>query len=266
MKTLPLIMLVSAIAVSCSTVDSGHQGVEVSWGGKTNMDMVYPEGMHGGIHWVWDDMIEYDSRQKTVTIENTFLDVDGLQTPIEAVLYYNLTPNFANRIHKEIGKDYEKSKIQPIFKAALKNVIPKYKALELNVSKREEADLLLAKVLTEELAEVYIQFQRVNITDVDIPADISNMIVAKQKQDEANLLAEKKKLEEENLASARIAKAKGDYEAALFEAKTKAILSQPMMLKLKELEIQQTWADKGISPYGTNNVFGGNTSIIKGLH
>jgi regulator of protease activity HflC (stomatin/prohibitin superfamily) len=261
-----ILLLPLLIFYSCATVDSGHQGVEVSWGGKTNMDMVYHEGMHGGLHWLWDHMMEYDSRQKTVTLANTLLDKDGLSIPIEVVVYYNILPNTANKIHKEIGPDYENTKIIPIMKAAMKNVIPKYKALDLNVSKREQADSLLFVILRQELSEVYCELQRVNITDVDIPKEISSMIVAKQKQDEANLLAEKKKLEEENLAAARIAKAKGDYEAAQYEAKTKAILSQPMMLKLKELEIQQTWAEKGVSPYGQNNVFGANTSIVRGLN
>ena len=49
------------------------------------------------------------------------------------------------------------------------------------------------------------------------------------------------------------------------DAKTKAIMSQPKMLELKKLEIEQIWAEKGVSPYGTNNVFGANTTVLKGL-
>lgn len=265
MKHLFAAVAVALTLASCTTVESGHQGVEISWGGETNMNMVYPEGMHSGVHWLWDDLVEYNARQQTYTMTNTFLDVDGLNVPIEAILYFNIQPNSANHIHKEIGADYVETKVVPIFKAALKNVIPRYKALELNATKRDEADQELAAILTEELSEVYVQFQRVNITDVDIPDKISSMIIAKQEQDEKNLLAEKKKLEKENLAAALIAEKKGEYEAAQYEAKTKDIMSQPKMLELKRLEVWEEYAKNGQSPYGTNNVFGSQVGVFKGL-
>ena len=36
-----LIVLVTLSFGSCTTVDSGHAGVEVSWGGETNMNTQY---------------------------------------------------------------------------------------------------------------------------------------------------------------------------------------------------------------------------------
>ena len=50
------------------------------------------------------------------------------------------------------------------------------------------------------------------------------------------------------------------------KAKTKEILSQPKMLELKKLEIEMEWAKKGISKYGSNNVFGASTAVIKGVN
>lgn len=51
----------------------------------------------------------------------------------------------------------------------------------------------------------------------------------------------------------KVARAQGDYEAAILEAKTKEALSQPKMLELFRAETERTWAEKGVSPYGTNN-------------
>ena len=61
MKKYTLLLLVAVISLmtSCTTVQSGHKGVEISWGGETNLNVVYPEGMDNGFHWIWDDMIEY---------------------------------------------------------------------------------------------------------------------------------------------------------------------------------------------------------------
>ena len=84
-------------------------------------------------------------------------------------------------------------------------------------------------------------------------------------QEGRNTLAAKKELEQTNLAKARIAEAKGKFDAAEFDAKTKDIMSSPKMLELKKLEIEMEWARKGVSKYGNNNVFGASTSVLKGL-
>lgn len=57
-----VIAIITATMPSCETVDAGHKGVEVSWGGETNLTTVYPDGMNGGFHWMFYDLIEYDVR------------------------------------------------------------------------------------------------------------------------------------------------------------------------------------------------------------
>jgi len=268
------LMLLVALTISfgftsCATVDSGNEGVGVSWGGETDMYKTYTEGLHWGVRWIFDDMIDYDCRQKTVTLDNEFLDKDGLPIPIKAVLYYKPVNNTVNKLHKDLGPKFEEDKIKPIFSAALKNVVPKYKALELNVEYRDEADAELAKYLEKELQANYCIFIRVNIIDVDIPGDIKNVIIAKQKQDEANLLAEKKERENFNLGRALLVKDSLEWKAAEYATKTKDLLSQPKMLELKRLEIDdkkwEGFLKHGNSPYGNNNMFGVETSIVKGL-
>jgi len=59
-----------------------------------------------------------------------------------------------------------------------------------------------------------------------------------------------------------VALAKGNYEAALYDAKTKEILSQPKLLQLYKAETERIWAEKGKSPYGQNNVFGSTSGIL----
>ena len=49
MKNTFFIFLMASIAIatlpSCETVPPGHKGVEVSWGGETNLSKVYGEGL-----------------------------------------------------------------------------------------------------------------------------------------------------------------------------------------------------------------------------
>ncbi len=270
MKTIKRTILLLAVSVliiaccpSCTTVKSGHKGVEVSWGGKTNLNVIHPEGMSTGLHWVWDDVIEYDVREKTLVRSFEFNDKNNMTTTVELSLDYKLNPSKVNLLHTEIT-DVE-TKILKTLKSAGKEVVPQYSAVELNITKRTEAEKKLAKIISEELPEFYIQFARMQMTDVDIPKSVAKLAEETAVQLGRNELAKKKEAEQVALAQARIAKSKGNFEAARFDAKTKDIMSQPKMLKLKELEIKELWARKGVSPYGNNNVFGAQTAVFKGM-
>lgn len=264
MKNLLLLASVLFVVVSCTTVKPGHKGVIVYWGGKTDMERILPEGMDIGISWLWNSTVEYDVRERTIVEEFEFNDSRNMQTRVEVALDYNLNPDEVNLIHTRIN-DVE-TKILKTLKSAGKEVVPQYTASELNLKKRQEAETALEAIMSKELPEFHVQFARIQITDVDIPKALADVAEQTAIQEGRNGLAAKKELEQTNLAKARIAEAKGKYDAAEYEAKTKEILSQPKMLELKKLEIEMEWAKKGISKYGSNNVFGASTAVIKGLN
>lgn len=258
MKKVALAVLATFGLASCTTVDSGHKGVEVSWGGKTNMEMVYPEGMNMGLHWVWDDMIEYDVREKTLVRKFEFNDKNNMSTPVEFSIDYSLVSADVHIIHSKIGKDQLDAKILTTLSSAAKQVIPQYSASELNLSKREEAEVKTLQILQEEFPDFHCNCTRVRITDVDIPKGIAETAELNAKQEELNKLALSKATE-----------AKNNFDAAEWNAKTKAILSKPEMLELQRVENERLmWEGfnkHGKSPFGENNVFGSETSIFKGL-
>lgn len=255
MKKLLLTLVVSLSLLNCTNVDSGHTGAGVSWGGKTEMDRVYPEGMYWGLNWITDDMEQYDTRQKTMKEKYEFNDKNTMLTRVEVALDYSLDASKVNFIHSKIGRENMDIKIQKTLQSAAKEVIPQYSASELNLAKREEVERKITSVLRRELPEIYVTFGRVQLTDVDIPKPISDAAELAAKQDELNRVAGKKAVAAEN-----------NYKAAQWDAKTKEVLSQPAMLELKRLEIQEIWARKGVSPYGNNNVFGAESvSTLKGL-
>ena len=261
-KVLVAVVLMLSLA-SCSTVESGHKGVEVSWGGKTNMEVVHGEGMHSGIGWLFKDMVEYDVREKTIVQRFEFNDKNNMVTTVELALDYRLIPSKVNLLHTQIT-DVE-TKILKTLKSAGKEVVPQYSAIELNITKRTEAETELARIISEELPEFYVEFARLQMTDVDIPRAVAKLAEDTAVQLGKNELAKKKEAEEVALAAAAVAKAKGKYEASQFDVKTKELMSRPAVLRLYEAETDRTWAEKGVSKYGNNNVFGSNASVIKGL-
>jgi regulator of protease activity HflC (stomatin/prohibitin superfamily) len=244
-----LMMLLMFSITSCQSVDSTKRGVEVSWGGETNMSKIYQPGMVYGFKWLTDDLVEYDITQQTVTEKFDFNDKNSMPTGVEISVDFSLDETKLPYLHTKIS-DW-KIKLHSTMKGAAKEVIPQYSAVELNLSKREEAENKLAAILKKELPDFYLAYDRVRVTDVDLPTSVSQTAELSAKQEELNKLADKKKTEAEN-----------NYNAAQWDAKTKDILSQPAMLKLKELEIDMEYAKKGVSKYGTNNVFGSTSGIL----
>jgi len=249
-----IVLLAFALTVSCTSVDAGHKGVEVSWGGETNMSKIYPEGMDWGLSWMWDDMIQYDVREKTLVDTFEFNDKNNMTTRVELSLDYRLDPDKINSLHTKIT-DVE-VKILKTLKSAGKEVVPQYSAVELNINKRAEAEAKLSEIISKELPEFYVVFARIQMTDVDIPNAVADLAEQTAVQLGRNELALKKEAEQVALAKATVARSKGLFEAAEYDVQTKNLMSQPKLLELYKAETERVWAEKGISPYGANNVFG----------
>lgn len=268
MKKITLLLLpFLCLLTACSTVDSGHRGVEVSWGGETNMENVYDEGLQVGVHWIWDDMIVYDCREQVLVVDNNFNDANNMETGVEVALYYHPIKEKVNVLHKDIGRDYRDTKMKNIMKGALKEVIPQFTAVDLNLNSRSTAEDKLTTILTEELGSMYVQFIRVQITDVDIPKSIADAAEAKAVQLERNKLAKEKAEEQTSLGNAAKEKALADAEAMRIraEAESKAIQTINAALSSSPQYVQLKKVEKWDGSIGDNNVFGAEATIIKGL-
>ena len=97
---------------------------------------------------------------------------------------------------------------------------------------------------------------------MDIPASYRKAIETKIKVIQETATIKSQTIQAEQTALKKVALAKGNYEAALYDAKTKEILSQPKLLELYRAETERVWAEKGKSPYGQNNVFGSTSGIL----
>lgn len=250
-KLLSLVLLsfLMTVMISCSSVDSTNRGVEVSWGGETNLSKVYQPGITYSLKWLVDDLVEYNVTQQTITEKYEFNDKNSMATGVEISIDFSLDEHRLPLLHTKIT-DW-KVKLASTLKGAAKEIIPQYSAVELNLNKRDEAETKLAVILKRELPEFYLVFDRVRVTDVDLPASISQTAELNSKQEELNKLALSKVTESIN-----------NFKAAEYDAQTKDVLSKPAMLELKRLEIDMEYAKKGVSKYGSNNVFGANTGIL----
>jgi regulator of protease activity HflC (stomatin/prohibitin superfamily) len=120
----------------------------------------------------------------------------------------------------------------------------------------------VTKTLTVALNKEGFTLNNIAILKMALPASYKKAIERKIAvlQETATIISQTKQAEQTALK--KVALAKGNYEAAIYDAKTKEILSQPKMLELYRAETERVWANKGKSPYGSNNVFGSTQGIL----
>lgn len=259
-----LAITIGIFAFSGTTIKPGEEGTLFdSFGGGMETEMVYSEGYIP--HLPWKEMIIYNVQNKAYKYEAKVLDKDGTEITLYVTVSASIKRGRSPFIHLKHGIGYERSVVDERVAGAIKDVIGKYGYEQIYGAMRDKLESEIDGIVRKSLGKEDILVAFTEVKDVNLPKDIQSAIIAKQTQDQLNLKAEKLKVYEDNIASANVASAKGRFDAAVFDAKTKAIMSQPKMLELKKLEIEELWAKKGVSRYGTNNVFGANTTVLKGL-
>jgi regulator of protease activity HflC (stomatin/prohibitin superfamily) len=120
----------------------------------------------------------------------------------------------------------------------------------------------VTRTLEKSLDKEGFVLNNIAVLKMDIPASYRKAIETKIKVIQETATIKSQTIQAEQTALKKVALAKGNYEAALYDAKTKEILSQPKLLELYRAETDRIWAQKGKSPYGQNNVFGSTSGIL----
>jgi len=120
----------------------------------------------------------------------------------------------------------------------------------------------VTKSLTTSLEKEGFTLNNIAILKMALPPSYKKAIERKIAvlQETATIISQTKQAEQTALK--KVALAKGNYEAAQYDAKTKEILSQPKLLELYRAETERIRATNGTSEYGQNNVFGSAQGIL----
>ena len=120
----------------------------------------------------------------------------------------------------------------------------------------------VTKTLTTALDKEGFILNNIAILKMAIPASYRDAINRKIKVIQETATIKSQTVQAEQAALQKVAVAKGNFEAAQYDAKTKEILSQPKLLELYKAETARIRATNGTSEYGSNNVFGSASGIL----
>lgn len=208
------------------------------------------------------NVYEVETDQKTVHYDAISIIVKGgFQCQIKPSFSYSVKADKASDMFVKLRqtiktgglKAVETTWLETAVTGAINDVSNKY-SVDSIFNNRENYEMEVVREVSKRTKSWFeiSQFK----TNIVPPPALQETINSKTQAVQQAQAAELQKLTAEAEAKKVVAVAKGQYEAAQYDAKTKELLSQPKMLDLYRAETDRIWAEAGVSPYGSNNVFG----------
>ena len=275
-KVLGLLGLVLAMSVtSCTTADSSEVALIVDQIGNDkgvpNVEMasgfifyfpptqdvfLYPTNVQ---HKIWSSKDE-DGNDTRINVTSS----DGATFGLDVALNIQLQRERASDLFIKYRVDMDKlidTRVKTIVRKELLDNAVGFASDSL-LQHRNIYEANVSKSLAVALNKEGFDLSNLAVTSMSIPDSYRAAINKKIKviQETATIKSQTEQAQQE--AMRKVAVAKGNFEAAQFDAKTKEIMSQPKMLELYKAETERIWAQRGVSPYGNNNVFGAGSGIM----
>lgn len=277
-KVLGLLGLVLAMSVtSCTTADSSEVALVVDQIGNDkgipNIEMasgfifyfpptqdvyMYPTSVQ---HKVWTASVDEDSpTDEHIDVTSGDGATFGLDVAINLQLERSAAPTLFTKYRVDMDELVNTRVRNIVRKELLDNAVGF--ASDSLLQHRNVYEAQVTTTLTKSLAKEGFILNNIAILKMSIPASYKKAIETKIKVIQETATIKSQTIQAEQTALRKVANAKGNYEAAQYDVKTKELLSQPKLLELYKAETERIWAQKGRSPYGNNNVFGSGTGII----
>lgn len=275
-KLLSLAILVLAFT-SCTTADSSEVALIVDQIGNDkgvpNIEMasgfifyfpptqdvyMYPTSVQ---HKVWTASEEEDSpTDEHIDVTSADGATFGLDVAINLQLKREAAPMLFTKYRVEMGELINTRVRNIVRKELLDNAVNFASDSLLQHRNKYEADV--TKSLTASLDKEGFILNNIAVLKMAIPDSYRKAINNKIKVIQETATIKSQTVQAEQAALQKVAVAKGNYEAAQYDSKTKEIMSQPKLLELYKAETDRIWAQRGVSPYGNNNVFGNSSNIL----
>jgi regulator of protease activity HflC (stomatin/prohibitin superfamily) len=276
-RVLGSIMLVAVAATSCTTADSSEVALVVDQIGNDkgvpNVQMesgfimyfpptqdvfLYPTNIQHKVWTAGNDEGSPGDEHIDVT------SADGATFGLDVALNTQLERSQASKVFIKYRRD-----INEIMDTRIRNIVRKSLldeavtfASDSLLQHRNVYEQQVNKVLAAAMVKEGFINSDLTVLKMTVPQAYRDAINAKINVIQQTAKIRSQTIQAEQEAQRKVAVAKGNFEAAQYDAKTKEIMSQPKMLELYRAETERVWAEAAVSPYGSNNVFGASTGIM----
>jgi regulator of protease activity HflC (stomatin/prohibitin superfamily) len=156
-----------------------------------------------GFHVVapWNDLIQYDVREKQREETMDVLDKSGLSVNLDVSVRFNPIYLSIGYLHEKFGENYVNVLVIPEVRSSVRQVAGRYTAEEIYSTKRDEVEKAIISETAVVLKDNYIEMRALLIRSINLPADIKraieNKLTFEQEAFAMKFINEKERLEAE---------------------------------------------------------------------
>jgi len=216
-------------------VGVGERGVKVTLG------RVSPQSYSEGVHFVTPFISKIkvmNVKTQKVNIATEVYTKDIQQAKISYVINYNLMPQYAHQMYREVGMNYVDNILMPVVEGNIKDVIGRWNAQDL-VANRAVATADILVKLQNQLKERYINITSFQIIDINYSEVFEKAIESKVTAEQEALKAKNKTVQVEEEARQKLISAQAEAQSMKIRA---TALTQNKALV--EYEAVQKWDGK----------------------
>lgn len=226
---LVLVALIGSLLTSCAVVRQGEVGVKRTLG--TYSDNPYTEGLRM-FNPFTSRIIKVSTQTENMEVELSIPSKEGLNIRSEVSILYKVLGDETPRLLREIGPNFERNIILPVFRSAVSDVSSRFLAKDMHTSERGVIEKAIKEQMMTLLEDKGLEIEAVLLKSIQLPASLARAIEQKL---EAEQQAERMRFvldEEKREAERRRIEATGIRDA-------QAIISEglnPMVLQFRSIE------------------------------
>ncbi len=216
LKSLFFFLTITVLA-SCATIREGEVGVKRTFGKYS--DTPYTKGLK-----VYNPFASRIVRISTQT-ENLEVDLnipskEGLTIVSQVSILYNIDGKKAPELLRNIGTDYERNVILPVFRSAVADVTSRFYAKDMHTGERSTIEKAIREQMMTLMDGKGIEVEAVLLKSIQLPRSLANAIEAKLEAEQqaqqmefvlqqAQREAEQKRIEAAGIRDAQLIIAEG---------------------------------------------------------
>lgn len=170
-----LLILIGALN-SCAVVREGEVGVKRTFG--TYKDKPFEDGLRV-FNPFTSTVVKVSTRTENLEVSLTIPSREGLNIMSEVSILYNVIPREAPNILRNIGPDYERNIILPVFRSAVADVSSRFFAKDMHTGQRAIIEEEIRKQMMKLLDGKGIVIESVLLKSIQMPGSLARAIEEK---------------------------------------------------------------------------------------
>lgn len=171
-----LLLLVAVLFTACVTVQQGEVGVKRTLGKYS--DVTFTEGLRVYFP-LTTTIVKISTQTENMEVALSIPSKEGLNIRSEVSILYNVKSQEAPDILRNIGKDYERDLILPVFRSSVSDVSSRFFAKDMHTGQRATIETAIREQMMTYLQNKGINVEAVLLKSIVLPPSLARAIEEK---------------------------------------------------------------------------------------